>query len=408
MSKDIAITVNNLSKHFTLRCPIRDQQGNLINKLWALKNVNLELKKGESIGIIGANGSGKSTLLKILSGIVKPSEGYAEVYGKVASVLDIGTGFHSELSGRENIFINAKLHGFSTEEVNQNIDKIIAFSGIEPFIDEPIKTYSNGMYIRLAFSIIATLNFDVYLLDEVMGVGDLDFQTKAKDVIEKKLQQKSAAFIFVSHNINALRYTCQKIYWLHEGEIKESGTTHILDQYIEKQSLKSAKVLPINIANETQLELQNEWLTIQSFRAGESENALIENQEIKLITKILVKQRAKFDIAFFIETLSGEKLCYVSTLLNEVNGTNTLNKDECIFASAVIPSYVLKPGKYYVSVTIIVNDTTPVITYEKMIIMDIKSTNHNNKLITERPQTPLISTKWSVKNTSILTNGNEH
>lgn len=199
MNSDIAIKVENLSKCYTMRHPIKDEHGNDTHEHWALKAVSFEIKKGESVGIVGPNGSGKSTLLKILAGVTKPTSGSVKIRGKVASILDIGAGFHPDLSGRENVFLNGQIHGFSKKEIESNFNEIVAFSGIGKFIEEPVKNYSNGMYLRLAFSIMAHLDFDVYLLDEVLAVGDEEFIDKARDRIQTfSFQNKTV--ISVYHN----------------------------------------------------------------------------------------------------------------------------------------------------------------------------------------------------------------
>lgn len=200
MKTDIAIQISNVSKVYPLRHPQMDEEGNLVHEHWALKDVSLEIKKGESVGIIGPNGSGKSTLLKILAGVTKPTQGEVKIRGKVASILDIGAGFHPELSGRENVYLNGQIHGFSKKEIASKFDEIVAFSGIEKFIDEPVKNYSNGMYLRLAFSIMAHLDFDVYLLDEVLSVGDAEFQNKCIEMI-CDLSNNNKTVISIYHNM---------------------------------------------------------------------------------------------------------------------------------------------------------------------------------------------------------------
>lgn len=197
MNSDIAIKVENLSKCYTLRHAVKDADGNDTHEHWALKDVSFEIKKGESVGIIGPNGSGKSTLLKILAGVTKPTSGKVTIKGKVASILDIGSGFHPELSGRENVFLNGQIHGFTKNEIEAKFDEIVTFSGIEKFIDEPVKNYSNGMYLRLAFSIMAHLDFDVYLLDEVLSVGDAEFRERIKSRLTQFLDSKT--LIIVTH-----------------------------------------------------------------------------------------------------------------------------------------------------------------------------------------------------------------
>ncbi len=230
MKSDIAIQVENLSKVFHLRQPRVDENGNESHEHWALKDVSFEIKKGESVGIIGPNGSGKSTLLQILAGVTKPTSGKVTIRGKVASILDIGAGFHPELSGRENVYLNGQIHGFTKKEIEEKFEEILAFSGIEKFIDEPVKNYSNGMYLRLAFSIMAHLDFDVYLLDEVLSVGDADFQLKSKERISALIDIKKT-IINVSHMTSLLRFNSQKIIYLKNGSIEKIGDLQILNDY---------------------------------------------------------------------------------------------------------------------------------------------------------------------------------
>ncbi len=204
MQSNIAISVKNLSKKYPLRQIQTDEIGNPINEFWALKGVSFEIKKGDSIGIIGQNGSGKSTLLRILAGATKPTSGNVEIKGNVASILDIGAGFHTELSGRENVFMSGQsLLGCSKKEIENVFDEIVAFSGIGEFIDEPIKHYSSGMYLRLAFSIMAHLDFDVYLFDEVLGVGDAAFREKCLEKIQQ-LSHQQKTFLLISHNMGEI------------------------------------------------------------------------------------------------------------------------------------------------------------------------------------------------------------
>lgn len=243
MNNTVAIKVTNLSKVFPLRNSRVDEDGVETNEHWALKDVSFEIKKGESVGIIGPNGSGKSTLLKILAGVTKPTSGKVEIRGKVASILDIGAGFHPELSGRENVYLNGQIHGFSKKEIESKFDEIVTFSGIEKFINEPVKNYSNGMYLRLAFSIMAHLDFDVYLFDEVFSVGDAEFGMKTKRKLQELLQS-SKTVVFVSHNMVELNFQ-KEIIELSKGKlIAHTTQKDILMKYIEKNVVKN----DINIA----------------------------------------------------------------------------------------------------------------------------------------------------------------
>ncbi len=232
MRSENAIEVQNLSKVFTLRQARVDENGVASNEHWALKDVSFEIKKGESVGIIGPNGSGKSTLLQILAGVTKPTSGKVSIRGKVASILDIGAGFHPELSGRENVFLNGQIHGFAKKEIEAKFDEIVEFSGIEKFIDEPVKNYSNGMYLRLAFSIMANLDFDVYLLDEVLSVGDAEFGYKIHGKLES-LRKSNKTIIAASHNMAELS-TSDRYLILEDAKIKYfSKNTNFLLEYME-------------------------------------------------------------------------------------------------------------------------------------------------------------------------------
>lgn len=220
MNDDIAIKVENVSKVFSLRHPRMDEEGNAVYLHYALKDVSFEIKKGESVGITGPNGSGKSTLLKILAGVTKPTSGEVKIRGKVASILDIGAGFHPELSGRENVFLNGQILGFSKKQIQESYKEIVLFSGVEKFIDEPVKNYSNGMYLRLAFSIIAHLDFDVYLLDEVLSVGDVEFRIQINEVVNR-LILAGKSILLVSHNNNELINYSSRLIKVKQGVLKE-------------------------------------------------------------------------------------------------------------------------------------------------------------------------------------------
>ncbi|MEK7453014.1 MAG: ABC transporter ATP-binding protein [Patescibacteria group bacterium] len=194
-------------------------------EFWALRNINIEIQKGDIIGIIGHNGAGKSTLLKILTGITPPTEGEIIMRGRVASLLEVGTGFHPELTGRENIFLNGAILGMTKKEIVKKFDEIIAFAGVEKFLDTPVKYYSSGMYVRLAFSVAAHMEPDILLVDEVLAVGDAEFQKKCLGKMEEVTRKDGRTIFLVSHNMGAIKMLCQKTLWLEDGEIKEFGNT---------------------------------------------------------------------------------------------------------------------------------------------------------------------------------------
>ena len=191
----------------------------------ALNNVNLDIKKGEIIGIIGSNGAGKSTLLKVLSRITTPTRGTIKIKGSTASLLEVGTGFHSELTGRENIYLNGTINGLNKKEIDKIIDEIIAFSGIGKYIDTPVKRYSSGMFVKLGFSVAAHLSPDVLIVDEVLAVGDLQFQKKAMEKMNSISKEESITILFVSHNLDSIKKLCSRVIIINEGKILDSGST---------------------------------------------------------------------------------------------------------------------------------------------------------------------------------------
>lgn len=238
---DIAIKVENISKKYqigenktypTLRDKLMELPNRLfkgpkkIKEFWALKDVSFEVKKGEVVGIIGRNGAGKSTMLKILARITEPTSGKVTMYGRVASMLEVGTGFNPELTGRENIYLNGAIIGMTKREITQKFDEIVAFSGVEKFLDTPVKHYSSGMYVRLAFAVAAHLDADILLVDEVLAVGDAEFQKKCLGKMDD-LAKSGRTVIFVSHNQSAIRELCTKCVYLKQGKIKTVAPSNV-------------------------------------------------------------------------------------------------------------------------------------------------------------------------------------
>jgi lipopolysaccharide transport system ATP-binding protein len=203
---------------------------------WALKDVSFEVKEGEVLGIIGKNGAGKSTLLKILSQITEPTSGRIEIRGRVASLLEVGTGFHPELSGRENIYMNGTILGMTQREIDSKLDEIIDFSGVEKFIDTPVKFYSSGMKVRLGFSVAAHLDPEILIIDEVLAVGDFEFQKKCLGKMEEVSIGQGRTVLFVSHNLDAVKQLCQKSILLSKGLITSIGdTSDVITSYIREE-----------------------------------------------------------------------------------------------------------------------------------------------------------------------------
>jgi lipopolysaccharide transport system ATP-binding protein len=210
------------------------QQPNNDKYFWALKDVSLEIRQGETVGIIGSNGAGKSVLLKILSRVSKPTEGYAEIYGKAGSMLEVGTGFHPELTARENIYLSGAILGMKKAEINRNFDEIVAFSEVEKFLDTPVKHFSSGMNVRLAFSVAAHLEPEIMLMDEVLAVGDNAFKEKCLNKM-KAVASEGRTVLFVSHDMKAIEEFCDRAIYLSNGKIVIDGETEkVVSQYLAK------------------------------------------------------------------------------------------------------------------------------------------------------------------------------
>jgi lipopolysaccharide transport system ATP-binding protein len=208
-------------------------QGDDIEEFWALKDISFEVKQGEILGIIGSNGAGKSTLLKILSRVTEPDRGQVRIRGRVASLLEVGTGFHPELSGRENIFLNGAILGMTRGEVRKKFDEIVAFAGVDKFIDTPIKRYSSGMYVRLGFAVAAHLEPDILVVDEVLAVGDAEFQKKCLGKMDEVSRREGRTVLLVSHNMGAIGTLCERTIYLGNGRVRAIGMTReIVPMYL--------------------------------------------------------------------------------------------------------------------------------------------------------------------------------
>jgi len=269
---DIAVRIENLSKQYriggeqkgyktlrdtlaaTLSAPFRGLSSVIRGKstrsdndtIWALRDVSFEVKRGEVVGIIGRNGAGKTTLLKILSRITEPTEGYAEIHGRVGSLLEVGTGFHPELSGRENIYLNGAILGMRKAEIERKFDEIVDFAEIDKFIDTPVKHYSSGMYVRLAFAVAAHLEPDILLVDEVLAVGDVAFQKKCLGKMGDSAKE-GRTILFVSHNVAAIRTLTEKCLYLKDSQVVSYGrTSETVDQYLA-DTLKHKAIMPYEL-----------------------------------------------------------------------------------------------------------------------------------------------------------------
>ncbi|MEF2616353.1 MULTISPECIES: ABC transporter ATP-binding protein [Faecalibacillus] len=241
MNKENAIEVRSMSKDFKL---IYDKPYTLKERLvfWnktktgvhnVLKNINLDIKKGETVALVGTNGSGKSTLLKLMTKILYPNKGTVETNGKLTSLLELGAGFHQDFTGRENIYFNASIFGLTHKEIESRVDEIIEFSELGSFIDNPVRTYSSGMYMRLAFSVAINVDADILLIDEILAVGDAHFQEKCFKKLDE-LKNSDKTIVIVSHSLGPVRKLCDRGVWIYEGEVRKDGPIdEVLDEYIK-------------------------------------------------------------------------------------------------------------------------------------------------------------------------------
>ncbi|MDH6100738.1 ABC transporter ATP-binding protein [Anabaenopsis sp. FSS-46] len=217
------VITNKVKSIGRLLNPQAKNENPAFEEFWALKDVSFEIKQGDRVGIIGRNGAGKSTLLKVLSRITEPTTGSIKIKGRVASLLEVGTGFHPELTGRENIFLNGAILGMAKEEIKRKFDEIVAFAEVEKFLDTPVKRYSSGMYVRLAFAVAAHLEPEILIVDEVLAVGDAQFQKKCLGKMEDVASSEGRTVLFVSHNITAIQSLCNRVIWLNSGELIATG-----------------------------------------------------------------------------------------------------------------------------------------------------------------------------------------
>ena len=265
--------------------------------VWALRNIDFEVKQGEVLGIIGKNGAGKSTLLKILSRVTTPSTGCITAYGRIASLLEVGTGFHPEMTGRENIFMNGAIMGMTKSEIFRKLDEIVDFAGIEKYIDTPVKRYSSGMTVRLGFAIAAHLEPEILVVDEVLAVGDAEFQKKAIGKMQDVSHQQGRTVLFVSHNMGAVANLCSKSIILQNGTLLSSGNTNdIIEEYISLGNSFTGEIVENDITYRQKcpysyfnaIRLVSQGKVMDNFKINEEINIELEYTVIKDNTKLII------------------------------------------------------------------------------------------------------------------------
>jgi lipopolysaccharide transport system ATP-binding protein len=337
------------------------------DQIYALQDINFQVNHGEAVGIIGSNGSGKSTLLKIISRIVKPTKGTVRGKGKVSSLLEVGTGFNVELTGRENIYISGYILGMSKSEITRKFDEIVAFSGVEKFIDTPVKRYSSGMYVRLAFAVAAHLEPDILIVDEVLAVGDADFQKKCLGKMREVSQADGRTILFVSHSMQAIKNLCDKALWLNQGKLQTFG--HVSD------------VVNKYLTTTQHTQLKQTWKNLKEAPG----NDLVRLKSVELIPELKNPEdpmdiRTPLTVKFQFWNLQENVLLSVGLHLFTSAG-------ECIFdvpspasvcrkglveGECNIPGNFLNDGSYYISLIIVKDTSVALFTFEECLQFELE------------------------------------
>ncbi|WP_035985364.1 ABC transporter ATP-binding protein [Leptolyngbya sp. KIOST-1] len=336
-----------------LRHPLKPQAGPRQDEFWALKDVSFEVKQGEVVGIIGRNGAGKSTLLKVLSRITEPTTGRVRLRGRVASLLEVGTGFHPELTGRENIFLNGAILGMSRTEINRKFDEIVDFAEVERFLDTPVKRYSSGMYVRLAFAVAAHMEPEILVVDEVLAVGDSSFQKKCLGRMET-VSKEGRTVLFVSHNMATVQNLCSESLLLESGAIIEKGKScEVIGSYLKKQTstFKNSGKILIDGKNRrliSSIKTKNSnGDIVNEFMMGDKFHLEIDLEPTKLKTLSVSNLVAGLSV----ESMEGIK---IFGFHSEMTGSKLLQRNEqcsCLI-HCFIDEIPLLPGKYWITVSI--------------------------------------------------------
>lgn len=371
---ETVIEINHLTKKYDMYKKPSDRLKEALSPtrktyhevFYALNDVNVEVKKGEMIGFIGENGSGKSTILKIITGVLTPSDGEVKIEGNIAALLELGSGFNPEYSGYENIFLNGMVLGFSREEMAGKVDDIINFADIGDHLYQPVKTYSSGMFVRLAFAVAINVDPDILIVDEALAVGDLEFQLKCMEKFTE-LRNAGKTILFVSHDVNAVRRFCDRVYWLKNGVVEAEGETMEItedyENFLKKKSLKTVD------RENSALEEFSAYDIVEVKSAelldGDLQPLEIVEQDSKVIVKVTydVKDDSikKPVLGIAIRTVDNNYVCGLNTLLDEK--TISWNKGENVFYLEY-EKMALLGGEYYFDVALFEENATVPLVYK--------------------------------------------
>jgi lipopolysaccharide transport system ATP-binding protein len=330
--------------------------------IWALKDINLEIEQGDVVGIIGKNGAGKSTLLKLLSRVTKPTTGSIKYNGRIASLLEVGTGFHPEMTGRENIYMNGAIMGMSRAEITHKFDEIVAFAGVERYIDTPVKRYSSGMTVRLGFSIAAHLEPDILVVDEVLAVGDAEFQKKAIGKMQDVSKGGGRTVLFVSHNMVAVQALCKSAILLGSGRISKIGAVQdIIDNYMEASAENIRTEFSGTIAGKIP---GNEHIVIEGMSITPQAINITEDFIIEL--KIL-NQTQKNDLFIALDFVNSQEVIAFGTGFDFRTPTGNSAKIRC-----TVPGNLMNDGYYFINLYVSTDAKQPLYRHMRILAFEIK------------------------------------
>lgn len=336
--------------------------------VWSLRDINFEIKQGDAVGIIGRNGAGKSTLLKLLSKVTKPSTGKIYTRGRIASLLEVGTGFHPEMTGRENVFLNGAILGMTRKEISRKFDEIVDFSGVERYIDTPVKRYSSGMYVRLAFAVAAHLESEILIVDEVLAVGDADFQKKCLGKMNDVTKGDGRTILFVSHNMTAIKELCNKGILLNQGQLVYEGD--IIDTVVEYQKNSEIRNEYIH-EGPIETALGNENIKIIEFSAKPTQGDLLDiNSGVSVKLRFFnYKPGINLDATFELRTYEEVAVFHTGALITTNNDSET--KEYCIEFD--IPKNLLNAGNFYFKLIFGENQRIPLYTISNIIGFEVEN-----------------------------------
>jgi|SRR5579884_33141 lipopolysaccharide transport system ATP-binding protein len=365
----------------------------LDDTIWALRGVNFEIRKGEVVGIIGKNGAGKSTLLKILSRITEPTEGFVEIHGRAGSLLEVGTGFHPELTGRENIYLNGAILGMRKAEIDRKFDEIVAFSEIERFLDTPVKHYSTGMQTRLGFAVAAHLDPEILIVDEVLAVGDAVFQRKCLGKMED-VASGGRTVIFVSHNMGSIVQLCKRAMWLDHGTLRLNGDApEVVSKYLSEGTETSSVW---NGPESFHPSREMAFTRVRILSVDGTESSVIEFDrpfDIELAYDLTCPLRHAI-VGYYLQDLRGNRL-WESQDVDTGFSHGQIREPGSYVSACRVPGQILRPGRYFLTVFCYIPMRRPLAYHDNILSFEISSAGYQFHLDRVGLTTPVLD--WTVQ-----------